>query len=106
MSSQVLSREYLQSIPAQRRQAHINTIIHSHIQQIQNVAAEGKTSYTYFPNNRREYHLGYQQAVTTEELIAAFQQKFPGCKVSYEEKWVNTTPATKVLTTGIVIDWS
>ena len=111
MSSQVFSREYLQSIPEQRRQAHINAIINSHSQRILNVAGEGNTSYTYVPDNRidrqfRQTHGNLQTVVATEELIAAFQQKFPGCKVSYEENWVNTTPATKVLTTGIVIDWS
>ena len=44
--------------------------------------------------------------LTDAEIIAGFFERFPGCKVYYEEVWVESGTDTKTLKKGIVIDWS
>jgi hypothetical protein len=106
-SVQVFSREYLQGLPEQRKQDQIDNIVQSFRQEIINVAAAGKTSYMYVrPDSRKVAHCHPPLPVlTNEDLIAGFQTRFPGCKVSYEESWVKTATDTQVLKSGIVIDW-
>jgi hypothetical protein len=45
-------------------------------------------------------------AFTNEELIAAIEKKYPDCKVTYEENWVDTNINNRTLKKGIMIDWS
>lgn len=111
MASQTFSREFLQGLPEQRRQEakkqQIDTIIRGFVGELQHAAANGKTSYMYNLNNRRSMMMtGEQIVAANEDLIIAFQNKFPGCNVSYQETWVDTSANTRVLTKGILIDWS
>jgi hypothetical protein len=65
-----------------------------------------ETKYYYQPLN---YHRGMaidEPVITNEDYISAFKQRFPGCKITYEEKWVDASSNTKHLTKGILIDWS
>jgi hypothetical protein len=63
-------------------------------------------------NNHRDLEVrgkyGYMPAlpITTDDLVAAFQLRFPDCLVSYKEAWVDSNANTKILTKGIMIDWS
>jgi hypothetical protein len=108
MSVQVYSREYLQSIPEQRKQQQIDIIVGRFHGDLLNAAATGKTSYMYVsPDTRGLVGCHPPQPVLTDaELVAGFFTRFPGCKVYYEESWVETQPNTRNLKKGIVIDWS
>jgi hypothetical protein len=109
MSFNTFSRSYLQAAPERTKQAYIeNNIISKFIQDLGRAANEGKTRYMYTHNPGRGLaHLNTPQpTITNEDLIAAFQRKFPDCDISYEETWVEVDAFNKVLKKGIVIDWS
>jgi hypothetical protein len=118
MSTSIYSRSYLQSLPEKHKQEHIELMIREFVHNVNRCATMGKTSclYSIVDDSARRHrnHLGmitspHQPSppeVTTEDLIAAFQNKFPGCTITYEENWVETTPNTKTLTKGILVDWS
>ncbi len=102
------TREYLQGLPEQRKQQHIDSIVGQFQGELVATAASGKTSYMYC---RPDMHKGVHchpppPMLSDEELILGFQTRFPGCKVSYEESWVDTGRDTRTLKKGIVIDWS
>jgi hypothetical protein len=107
MNSQTFSRAFLQSIPEQRKQQHIDMIIQGFLGQLQNEAAAGKTFYMYAFDERSivRQHPPLP-VITNDDLISAFQRKFPDCYVSYEERWIDINPNNRVLKKGIVIDWS
>lgn len=112
-SPQTFSRSFLQGIPEQRKQQHINQIIQWFIHELQNAAAAGKTSYMYSLDQRHAVAaVGLGQSnppppvTTNDDLVSAFQKKFPDCDVSYQETWVDVNPHNRVLKKGIVIDWS
>lgn len=48
--------------------------------------------------------------MSKEECLSRLEKRFPGCKVVYEEKWIETTQnqasILKTLEKGILIDWS
>jgi hypothetical protein len=44
--------------------------------------------------------------LTVDDLISEFKLKFPNCRVSFKETWVDVNKTTKTLKSGIVIDWS
>jgi hypothetical protein len=100
MTLQTYSREYLQSIPQQRKQDEIDRIVNKFKTQIFTAAAAGFTSYRYVRDARPVVVL------TDAEIIAGFFERFPGCKVYYEDVWVESGKDTKTLKKGIVIDWS
>ena len=103
--SGIYSREYLQSIPQERKQQQINGIVQTFIQELVNAAALGKTSYTYVRPAFMKMHSPFPE-LTDAELIAGFHARFPGCNIYYDESWVETNTTTRVLKKGIVIDWS
>ena len=106
-SAPPLSRSYLQGIPEQRKQQRIDEFIQGFINELLKVAEAGKTSYMFSLDLRHGDH-GWPQppVITNDELVSAFQKKFPECDVSYQEKWVDVTPHNMILKKGIVIDWS
>jgi len=107
MSSQTFSRSFLQAAPERTKQTHIdNNIIGSFIHDLQRAANAGKTHYMYTHNPRMVHSNPPPPTITTDDLIAAFQRKFPDCDVSYQETWVEVDATNKVLKKGIVIDWS
>lgn len=105
MSSQIFSRSFLQGIPEQRKQKQIDEIIQEFLYNLLNAAAEGKTSYMYelIPENA---HGRNPPVITNDDLVSAFQKKFPECEVSYQETWVDINSTNRVLEMGIMIDWS
>jgi hypothetical protein len=126
--SQVFSRTYLQSVPDLCKKKVIENIINEFIHELESAAALGKTSYFYHEHKQfrdiqtafSKVHLlnsagkrsiwGNEQpnalTVTNDDLIYAFQQKFPGCDISHQEEWVDTNLNTRTLNKGILIDWS
>ena len=109
---QAFDRAYLQNLAGFRKREQIKNIINIYNQSVQNAATDGKTSYLVdlqaSPYMQPTNINGQQPRLppTTEELIEAFQNKYPGCDVSYKEEWLYTDANTKVLKKGIVIDWS
>lgn len=108
MSLQTYSREYLQAIPQQRKEQMIDGIVQGFIQYIHTAAAMGGSSYRYVKSDRGIAVGSYPPppVLTYEELISGFEKRFTGCKVFYEEAWVESARDTKTLKKGIVIDWS
>lgn len=115
MNSETFSRSFLQGIPEQCKQNRIYQIIGHFIQDLKNAAAMGKTSYMYNPDNCRvlNQHLfpggpknHNSPVITIDDLVSAFQKKFPECDVSYQETWVDIDSNTRSLKKGILIDWS
>ena len=83
-------------------------IVQMIINDIRTAAAVGMTSYRYVKKEKAVSVNSYPPApvLTDEEMIAGFAARFPGCKVFYEETWVEVGRDTKKLQKGIVIDWS
>ena len=119
MSFETFSRAFLQGIPDQRKQQRIDKFIKGFMRELEQNAAEGKTSYRVSVGNNyagmKYYHQPLnmnagmaldEPVITTEDYISAFKQKFPGCRITYEEKWIDASSNTKHLTKGIIIDWS
>ena len=115
----VLSREYLLSRhDAVRREQKQNLADRLYERCSQNVlqnANTGKTSYFFEPVLaardaeflvRADYNPDI--CLTKDELITAFQEKFPDCSVLYHEAWVQFpySPHSRILTRGIMIDWA
>ena len=143
MNTRIYSREYIQAIPEKRKQATIDQITDSFINDLESRASSGESSYLYeIPPNcyvkRDPYIPGnaipavtpykhrnidrsipptwlyqpYWPILTLEDVIEGLKKKFPDCKVSYEETWIedsswqNRGTITKILKNGILIDWS
>ncbi len=107
-NSIVYTRDYLQSAPEREKQFFIDNIVATFRNELYNAAKMGKTSYMYV----RPKQTGGVSCwppppeITDSEIIAGLFTRFPGCKIYYEEKWVDTNNDTRVLKKGIVIDWS
>lgn len=114
MNSETFSRSFLQGIPEQCKQNRIDGIMYDFITELKNTAAMGKTSYMYNLDNCRILNKplfpgGANQTspvITIDDLVSAFQRKFPDCDVSYKETWVDVDSKTMSLKKGIVVDWS
>ena len=107
MSTQTFSRAFLQSAPLWERQRRIDRIliITGFVENIQNAAIQGKTQYVYI----HKPDSSSLPEITRDDLIPAFNRKFPYCDISYKETWVEVDPmdpSKRVLQKSIVIDWS
>jgi disulfide oxidoreductase YuzD len=105
------SRAYLQSIPEQKKQDLLGVIMSQFHISLVNIAAEGKTSYMVEEHVwRNKCRMVVRHPAPPEfkdwELIAAIEKKYPDCKVTYEEMWVDVGISNRTLKKGIVIDWS
>ncbi len=104
----VFTRDYLQSAPEREKQTRIDEIVNSFRNELYNAAKMGKKSYMYV---RPQKTTGVNSwppppEITDDEVIAGLFERFPGCKIYYEEQWVNVSSDTRTLKKGIVIDWS
>lgn len=108
MNLPTYSRDYLQAIPQQRKQEAVDRIIQTIIADIHTAAAVGGTSYRYVRPKEDTMIKSYPPApvLTDADIVAGFFTRFPGCKVYYEEAWVDYAKDMKTLKKGIVIDWS
>jgi len=92
-----------------RKQEYIDKLITTHISSVLVAAGKGQTNYVYDPSPPQSGPVNVYPPppiITNEELIAALQKRLPDCDITYQEIWVNETPTKKILTKGIVIDWS
>jgi len=123
MEGQILSREFLRGIPAKIQREKVDRIIKSFYHDLYTVASAGATSYFYnrslIPDTlpiktvcSKKSMMTFAQSeiyesiMSPDELVPLFKEKFPDCKITYEEQWVNTTDNTRLLKKGIRIDWS
>lgn len=128
MSEPVLSREYLLSRPVaivrEQKTRFVDRLYARCAQEVLHDANRGKKSYFFQPmlepvlaalteeQRQAEYVIraDYNPNIylTKEELIEAFQEKFPDCSVFYQETWVRVGAghATRHLKRGFMIDWS
>jgi hypothetical protein len=108
--SQVFDRAYMKNLAGLRKREQINNIINIYQQALHDAAINGKSSYLLDMQGRymQPMNIKGQEPIlpTPEELIEAFQKKYPGCDVRYKEEWIDTDASTRVLKKGIVIDWS
>lgn len=105
MGSQVYSRDYLKNIPQERKKQKIDRIVAGIINDIHNAAAAGGTSYRYVRSTEVKSYPP-DPVLTDAEIVAGFFECFPGCKIYYEDNWVESGKDIKILKKGIVIDWS
>jgi hypothetical protein len=98
------SRDFLKSMPEQRKQEQIDRLVGRIMKEIFPLASTGKTTYLYVKNNDRQ--MSNEPLLTDAEIIAGFFTRFPGCKIYYDESWVETNSSTRTLKKGIMIDWS
>jgi len=110
MSDKVLTREYLQSIPQKWKQELLDYYIQSIMSSVEKTAKNGSTSYIIELNeidqSKQQELSSSPLSMSNDELVAELQTKFPGCKVTYGEVWVNNYANNRTLKTGITIDWS
>jgi hypothetical protein len=103
-------------MPAQNKRNEVNKLLGYFISSLQAAAVKGQTSYLFDLSIIKQRKIGtepynitapqFQYKYTIEELLPYFQEKFPDCKLTYEEKWVDVTKDKKILKKGIFIDWS
>lgn len=127
MEIPIYSRDYLIKLPAQIKREKAYEMIHRVQKCVYAIAASGKSLYYLdmtnavyeppvpppIPGQTVKLYGGgaYRDDTNTyplpmDELIPLFQERFPGCQVTYKEEWVDTTSNTKTLKKGICIDWS
>ena len=87
--------------------------VEQYVQQILGAARLGNTSYMISENSNQGRAMAHsckiepwQVPPTQEEIREALLEKFPDCKITYEEKWVSTGPTQQELKKGLVVDWS
>jgi len=116
------SREYLQGLALENKKNEISLMISLFIDELKKVAGCGSTQYLVdFSNVKFDPYgdllnpqvgggLSSVRTVlyfkTLEEMLPFFQEKFPCCFVRTHEEWVNSTPTTRTLKCGILIDWT
>ena len=115
----VLSREYLLSrydaVCREQKQNLADRLYERCSQNVLQNANTGKTSYLFEPVLaardaeflvRADYNPDIY--LTKDEMISAFQEKFPGCSVFYQEAWVQLaySPHSRILKRGLMIDWA
>jgi hypothetical protein len=113
MSHQTYTREYLLNLPTEMRKQYMTQYVGQYVQNIVGAARQGKTSYM-IPETLNQgkpmlvhHHVEpWQVPPTQEEIRETLLEKFPGCKIIYEEKWVPTSPTQQELKKGLVVDWS
>jgi hypothetical protein len=119
-----LTRTKLQGYAEERKKAaeaaRLEAIRQAVVQRVDAVAsavlssaANGETFYLYdtTPDSPWVHHQMHKD-VTTNDILRGFQEKFPECTVTLAEEWVDVPnrrpgqPLTRVLKSGIKIDWS
>jgi hypothetical protein len=113
MSTQVYSRDALLALPAEMRKGFLSNFIQRFMHTILDAARNGKTSIVLTTEEHMRNHLNnrniprpYESPPTMDEIREALLEVFPDCTITYEEKWVQTGPASQVMKKGLTVDWS
>jgi len=133
MAELTYSRSYLKALSEIRKNQLLNAVINSFIVDLQNAAASGETSYLFnlhdfhekqnariqkqlalnrmsenlVSNKGQKYRMPSPVHLSNDDLITAFQKKFPDCKVFYDTYWIDavSNPYLKN-NVAININWS
>lgn len=88
---------------------HVKGIVDNYAQNVLRAAQEEKTTFfVELPANVN----WTEPSVTTNDYVNGFREKFPECSVELVEEWVDMPtrqrgqPPTRILKSGIKIDWS
>jgi hypothetical protein len=109
------SAEYLRNLPIQKRKEFVQLSCEQYTQRILQQAANGNTNILIDQNNNQKNNLNVGMHTpnmwmatppSAEEIIEYLKEKFPDCKVSYEEQWHDVAPGRRELKKGILVDWS
>ena len=104
MNQNVFTRAYLRGLPEDYKQQHLSMRIRPFVEMVKGHASAGKTSLMVlekeYVGNQGQYPL------TPDDFLAGFKKIFPDCDVSYQERWHESSPTTRVQQKGILIDWS
>jgi hypothetical protein len=117
--AQTTSREELLGLPLKQKLACLQNIAEQQSPAIQGHAACGETSYLWEMDEPKlaqylaQRGMG-QSKITLQEVMEALRARYPGCKVELTEEWVDQIglgkfkghPPTRILKSGIKIDWS
>ena len=103
---QTFSRSYLQGLPDKYKQEHIDVLLELCVNEIQAAAIDGKTSYMYVIDTSRMKLNKSSYVITKDDMISAFQIKFPDCSISYEETVFAFAYDQSYTQKSIIIDWS
>ena len=82
-----MRRHHFMSFPMQSKKDAIEKIYHGLSRDITIASAVGRTSYVYEP------HFAPGSILTTDDLVSAFQDKYPHFRIRAEKR-------------GILVDWS
>ena len=121
MNNNVISRQYLQSLPLEVKRAEVSSLISTFQKALLSAAGSGQTSYLFDMTNA-DYIIESPQkdvmkqsvytslnppyTIPLDELIQLFKERFPDCTITYQELMVDTKFNFKVPQKGILIDWS
>jgi hypothetical protein len=116
------TRHYLQNLRRESRKEWIQSLYFDPIYGLNvtglvtEAAKEGCTSvivpmFDYVSRYKEKNHYQKQpsytkDSITSQEVISIFQEMFPDCKITYEEKWVQISVEKQELKKGICVDWS
>lgn len=112
------SREELRELPHKQKMSCLQNIAEQPAQAIQGLATRGETSYLWEMDEAKLPQFLVQRGcghvnLTLEEVMRALRARYPGCKVETVEEWVDQIGRgnarglqTRVLKSGIKIDWS
>lgn len=133
MTDLTFSRSYLKALSAIRKNQLLDQVINGFIIDLQNAAVSGETSYLFnlhdfhekqkariqkqlainqmsehiVSNKGQKYRMPIPVCLSNDDLISAFQKKFPECTVVYDTYWIDSVSNPYLKNTvAIIIDWS
>jgi hypothetical protein len=110
-------REELLAKPMKQKIARLQTIADGQAHAVNTSAYNGQSYLWEMDEPKLAQYLQQTNnhgglAITLEEVMEALRARFPGCKVDRSEEWTDVPnrhsgqPPTRVLKSGIKIDWS
>ncbi len=106
------SRDYLRALPIEMRKQYLTNFIQGYVNIILDAARNGET-YVVLKTEKDTHGLmgqciirPYETYPTNDEIREALLEKFPGCSVTYEEKWVDVSAGKRELKARLTVDWS
>lgn len=102
-----LSRAQLQDAPDKRRRQAIVNYCDQLYQPVLEAANLGKTSYLHTPlKGTTAGCYPHSYIPTPEDIMEGLNLKFPDCKITLFDDWVDVRPGVRERRTGYLIDWS
>lgn len=110
MANRAFSRAYLQALPEATLAERMDDFVRLFQGQILTRAKSGFTS-AFIDIDISQLNPGSCRATqlrdaTEQDVVAAFQRRFPDCDVRYAEEWIEIRPNVKEFKKGILVDWS